>query len=171
MDAIEALRAGRHVLCEKPLSVDSAEAERLPHVQCETELHVSDAIMVRYHPRWLATREIVRSGRLGQVKQTHAAYRVMSANPDDIRSQPQLAGGALGDVGIYPITAALRQAWSHRIVVIGSERWMEIPVAVWPAARQETVSRIRGRDDLNDSLVETLRFPPTNQYDMRSRNL
>lgn len=212
-EAIEALRAGRHVLCEKPLGVDAKDADRLAAVQQETGLQVSEAIMVRYHPRWLAARDIIRSGRLGEVKQIHATYSVMNSNPDDIRFRADLAGGALGDVGLYPITAArflfesepvaamatfekptpdgvdiavagllefpgnrnllfsgaLRQAWAHWIMVTGTEGWMELPIAVWPSAEQETFIRVRGRDDLFDTDVETLRFPPANQYEHEVR--
>jgi predicted dehydrogenase len=212
-EAIEALEAGRHVLCEKPLGLDAKEAERLQAAQLATGLQVSEAFMVRYHPRWLAARDIIRSGRLGRVTQIHATYSVMNGNPDDIRFRPELGGGALGDVGIYPITAArflfedepfaatatferqspdgvdiavagmlefpghrnllfsgaLLQAWSHWIMVTGTEGWMELPVSVWPSAQQETVIRLRGRDDLYDQNVETIRFPPTNQYEHEVR--
>lgn len=212
-EAIEALEAGRHVLCEKPLGLNAKEAERLEAAQLATGLQVSEAFMVRYHPRWLAAREIIRSGKLGRVTQIHATYSVMNDNPDDIRFRPELGGGALGDVGIYPVTAArflfedepfaatatferqspdgvdiavagmlefpgnrnllfsgaLLQAWAHWIMVTGTEGWMELPVSVWPSAQQETFIRVRGRDDLYDQNVETIRFPPTNQYEHEVR--
>lgn len=105
-EAILAARAGKHVLCEKPLALDAAEAERLAAVQRETGVHMTEAFMVRYHPRWIAAREIVRSGRLGRVTQIHATYSVLNDDANDIRFDPRLGGGALGDVGVYPITAA-----------------------------------------------------------------
>jgi len=208
-EAILAARAGKHVLCEKPLGLDLAEAERLAEVQRETGVHITEAFMVRYHPRWLAARDIVRSGRLGRVTQIHATYSVFNGDAGDIRFDPRLGGGALGDVGVYPITAArflfeaepiavtasfekdgpegvdiacaglmefpenrsllfsgaLRQAWAHWIMVIGTEGWMELPIAVWPDPASETVIRVRGRDDMRDQSVEELRFPPANQYE------
>jgi len=208
-EAVAAARAGRHVLCEKPVALDAAEAAKLVAVRRETGVQISEAFMVRYHPRWLAAREIVRSGRLGRVTQIHATYSVLNDNPSDIRFDPALGGGALGDVGVYPITAArflfedepvaatatfqkadpagvdiavagmlefpghrqllfsgaLLQAWAHWIMVIGTEGWMEIPVAVWPSAKRETVLRLRGRVDLDDERVEVLTFPPANQYE------
>jgi D-xylose 1-dehydrogenase (NADP+, D-xylono-1,5-lactone-forming) len=211
--AIAAARAGKHVLCEKPLTLDASEALKLAKVQRETGVQVSEAFMVRYHPRWLAARDIVRSGRLGRISQIHAAYSVMNANPQDIRFDPELGGGALGDVAVYPITAArflfeaepiaatatfersspdavdvavagllefpenrnllfsgaLLQAWAHWIMVVGSEGWMEIPVAVWPSAQQETFIRLRKRDDIFDREVEIIRFAPTNQYEHQLR--
>ena len=212
-DAIAAAKAGKHVLCEKPLGLNAAQAQRLAKVQAETGVEISEAFMVRYHPRWLAAREIVRSGRLGRVTQMHAAYSVMNGSPDDIRFQPELGGGALADVGVYPIAAArflfeaeplaatatfeklapdgvdiavsgflefpnsqsllfsgaLLQAWSHWIIVIGTEGWMEIPVAVWPSAEQETIIKIRQRDDIYDQNIEIVRFAPVNQYQLEVR--
>lgn len=213
-DAIAAARAGKHVLCEKPLALDAAEARRLAAVQLETGVEISEAFMVRYHPRWLAAREIIRSGRLGRVTQIHATYSVVNDNPQDIRFQSELGGGALGDVGVYPITAArflfgaepiaatatfeklspdgvdiavagllefpenrnllfsgaLLQAWAHWIMVIGTLGWMEIPVAVWPSIKQETVIRVRKRDDMFDQDVEVIRIPPANQYEHEVRD-
>jgi predicted dehydrogenase len=116
-EAILAARAGKHVLCEKPLGLDAREAERLLSVQEETGVQISEAFMVRYHPRWLAAREIIRNGRLGRITQIHATYSVMNDDPDDIRFDTKLGGGALGDVGIYPITAArfLFEAEPHAV--------------------------------------------------------
>ncbi|KRB29142.1 MULTISPECIES: Gfo/Idh/MocA family protein [Mesorhizobium] len=212
-DAIAAARAGKHVLCEKPLALDAADALRLAEVQLQTGVQISEAFMVRYHPRWLAAREIIRSGRLGRVTQIHATYSVTNDNPQDIRFQPELGGGALGDVGVYPITAArflfeaepiaatatfeklapdgvdiavagllefpdnrnllfsgaLLQAWAHWIMVIGTDGWMEIPVAVWPSAKQETIIKLRKRDDIYDRDVEVIRFAPANQYEEEVR--
>lgn len=212
-DAIAAARAGKHVLCEKPLALDAADALRLADVQRQTGVRISEAFMVRYHPRWLAARDIIRSGRLGRVTQIHATYSVINDNPQDIRFQPELGGGALGDVGVYPITAArflfeaepvaatatfeklapdgvdiavagllefpdnrnllfsgaLLQAWAHWIMVVGTDGWMEIPVAVWPSAKQETIIKLRKRDDLYDQDVEVIRFAPANQYEEEVR--
>jgi len=212
-DAIAAARAGKHVLCEKPLALDAADALRLAEVQLQTGVQISEAFMVRYHPRWLAAREIIRSGRLGRVTQIHATYSVINDNPQDIRFQPELGGGALGDVGVYPITAArflfeaeplaatatfeklapdgvdiavagllefpdnrnllfsgaLLQAWAHWIMVIGTDGWMEIPVAVWPSAKQETIIKLRKRDDIYERDVEVIGFAPANQYEEEVR--
>ncbi|MDW6023317.1 Gfo/Idh/MocA family oxidoreductase [Mesorhizobium sp. BAC0120] len=212
-EAIAAARAGRHVLCEKPIALTAAEAQKLVEVQRETGVQMSEAFMVRYHPRWLAAREIVRSGRLGRVTQIHATYSVLNDNPHDIRFNPELGGGALGDVGVYPITAArflfedepfaatatfqkldpagvdvavsgmlefpndrsllfsgaLLQAWAHWVMVIGTDGWMEIPVAVWPSAERESVIRLRRRVDLDDTDVEVLTFAPANQYEHEVR--
>lgn len=208
-ETVTAARAGKHVLCEKPIGLDAAEAEQLVDVQRETGVTMSEAFMVRYHPRWLKAREILRSGRIGDVRTIHATYSVYNPNDDDIRFRPELGGGALGDVGIYPITAArflfeaeplaafarmerpspdavdyavagmlefpegrsllfsgaLRQGWCHWINVTGTDGALEMPISVWPQPDQETIIRIRQRDDLRDEAAEVLRFPPVNQYE------
>lgn len=104
--AILAARAGRHVLCEKPIGLNRAEALALAQVQQETGVHVAEAFMVRYQPRWLAARDIVRSGRLGRLRQIFATYSVTIRDTADIRFDRALGGGALGDLAVYPITAA-----------------------------------------------------------------
>jgi predicted dehydrogenase len=207
-EAVRAAESGRHVLCEKPLGLSAAEAEVLVDVQRRTGVQMTEAFMVRYHPRWLAAREVVRSGRLGEVRQIHATYSVMNDDPGDIRFKKALGGGSLFDVGVYPITAArflfaaeptgafgrltldangvdlscagvlefpgerhlmfsasLRQAWAHWIMVTGTDGWMEMPTAVWPDPGVETCLRVRGRADLDDAAVETISFPPANQYE------
>lgn len=102
--AIQAAEAGLHVLCEKPVGLTAAEAENLRGAEARTGRLISEAFMVRYHPRWLSAREIVRSGRLGDVRQIHAAFSVFVANDDDVRFAAELGGGALYDLGVYPLT-------------------------------------------------------------------
>ncbi|MCO6055578.1 Gfo/Idh/MocA family oxidoreductase [Pseudomonas sp. MOB-449] len=104
--AIEAARNGKHVLCEKPIGLSEADAARLLEAKRRYGVHVTEAIMVRYHPRWLLARDLVRSGRIGDVRMIHATYTVLNDNPGDIRFDPAMGGGALMDVGIYPIAAA-----------------------------------------------------------------
>ena len=103
---IAAAEAGKHVLCEKPIGLNAEQARRLHGLSERTNVLVTEAFMVRYHPRWLAAREIVRSGRLGEIKQIHGTYTVWLPDDTNIRFKAELGGGALGDVGVYPITAA-----------------------------------------------------------------
>lgn len=104
--AIEAARNGKHVLCEKPIGMSALDAARLLDAKERYGVHITEAIMVRYHPRWLLARDLVRSGRIGDVRMIHATYTVLNDNPADIRFDPEMGGGALMDVGIYPIAAA-----------------------------------------------------------------
>lgn len=104
--AIAAAKKGKHVLCEKPIGLTAAEATQLVEARDQYGVQISEALMVRYNPRWLAARELIRAGKIGDVKMIHATYTVLNDDPNDIRFNADMGGGALMDVGIYPITAA-----------------------------------------------------------------
>src|SRR5579884_3712182 len=99
---IAALRAGKHVLCEKPIASNSAEAEEMFEVARRQGRVLMEAFMYRSHPQTLAVIEAVRAGAIGQVRliRTSFCYRTMRI-AGNIRFDPKLAGGALMDVGCY----------------------------------------------------------------------
>jgi predicted dehydrogenase len=100
---LAAAKAGKHVLCEKPIGLDAADAERLK--ACPDSVIVTEAFMVRYHPQWLRVRELVRSGELGEVRAVQAAFSYYNVDAGNIRNKPENGGGAIMDIGCYPITA------------------------------------------------------------------
>ncbi|URK17521.1 Gfo/Idh/MocA family oxidoreductase [Thalassospira sp. GO-4] len=100
---LAAVRAGKHVLCEKPIGLSVRDAERLRG--CPENILVAEAFMVRYHPQWLRVREMVRNGELGEVRAIQAAFSYFNDNGEDIRNRPEAGGGAIMDIGCYPITA------------------------------------------------------------------
>ncbi|WP_264603253.1 Gfo/Idh/MocA family protein [Rhodobium gokarnense] len=100
---LAAARAGKHVLCEKPIALTAAEAEELKSVP--KDRLVMEAFMVRFHPQWLRLRELVRSGALGEVWAVQSFFSYSNRNPDDIRNRAEIGGGALYDIGCYPVTA------------------------------------------------------------------
>jgi predicted dehydrogenase len=102
---IRALEAGKHVLSEKPIALNAAEAQALVAARGRTGKLVAEAFMVRHHPQWRRAREIARSGAIGDVRaiQTFFAYRLLDA--DNIRNKPP-GGGALYDIGCYAILTA-----------------------------------------------------------------
>lgn len=104
--AVLAASKGKHVICEKPIAMSADEAMQLVRARDQYGVQITEAFMVRYHPRWLLVRDLVRSGRIGQPQLIHASYTVLNENADDIRFDPAKGGGALMDVGVYPITAA-----------------------------------------------------------------
>ena len=101
---LAAARAGKHVLCEKPIALTAADAEALRQVP--PGILVLEAFMVRFHPQWLRTRDIVRSGELGDVRIINAVFTYFNNDPANVRNQADIGGGGIMDIGCYPITAA-----------------------------------------------------------------
>ncbi len=101
-----AAEAGKHVLSEKPLTMDVAEAERMLSVRDRCGVHIVEAFMVRYHPRWLRARELVQSGRLGEIRLIQTIFSRFNVDQDDIRNRHQTGGGAIYDKGSYALTTA-----------------------------------------------------------------
>jgi predicted dehydrogenase len=101
--SIKAAEAGKHVLCEKPLSLTVAEARKLLAVRNRTGVKIGEAFMVRTHPQWLRARELVTSGRIGQLRSALGFFSYFNNDPSNIRNQPDCGGGALMDIGCYPI--------------------------------------------------------------------
>jgi predicted dehydrogenase len=100
---MKAAEAGKHVLCEKPLSMNVAEAKSLLAVQQRTGVIIAEAFMVRTHPQWLRTRELIASGRIGQLRTIQGFFSYFNADPKNIRNIPECGGGGLMDIGCYPI--------------------------------------------------------------------
>jgi len=100
---IKAAAAGKHVLCEKPIALNAEEARRLIEVTERSGLKMQEAFMVRTHPQWLETRRLVRSGRIGSVTAITGFFSYFNSDPENIRNQLALGGGALMDIGCYPI--------------------------------------------------------------------
>lgn len=101
---IRAAMAGKHVLCEKPITLDAADALRLIGVRDQAGVKIQEAFMVRSHPQWLRARDLVRSGAIGQVRAMHTIFCNMNRNPENIRNILKFGGGALYDLGSYPVT-------------------------------------------------------------------
>ena len=104
--SIKAAEAGKHVLCEKPLSMTVAEAKTLLAVQQRTGVIIGEAFMVRTHPQWLRARELVASGRIGQLRSIQGFFSYFNTDPGNIRNIPECGGGALMDIGCYPINTS-----------------------------------------------------------------
>ena len=104
--SIKAAEAGKHVLCEKPLSVTVAEARELQRVQEKTGMKIGEAFMVRTNPQWLRARELVRSGRIGELRSIAGYFSYFNRDASNIRNNPDIGGGGLLDIGCYPITTS-----------------------------------------------------------------
>jgi len=101
---LAAARAGKHVLCEKPVALTANEAEQLREVA--DKVHIMEAFMVRFHPQWLTVRERVHAGELGEVRSIHSYFAYNNTDANNIRNMADIGGGALYDIGCYPIVTA-----------------------------------------------------------------
>ncbi|MET0355302.1 MAG: Gfo/Idh/MocA family oxidoreductase [Cellvibrio sp.] len=105
--SIKAIEAGKHVLCEKPLGLNSADVEKLIKVaQQHPHLKVMEAFMYRFHPQWQTAKNLVRNGSIGQVRSIHSHFAYNNHELDNIRNIADLGGGALMDIGCYCISLA-----------------------------------------------------------------
>jgi predicted dehydrogenase len=100
---LAAARAGKHVLCEKPIALTADEARLLRDVA--GEVRIAEAFMVRHHPQWERVRELVHGGNIGVPRVVQVAFSYFNDNPADIRNQQAVGGGALYDIGCYAILA------------------------------------------------------------------
>jgi len=98
---IAAARAGKHVLCEKPLALTARDAEEMIEI-CEREgVRLMEAFMYRLHPSWVAVRALVASGRIGRLRAVHSWFSYYNDDPANIRNSLEMGGGALYDIGCY----------------------------------------------------------------------
>lgn len=100
---LQAVAAGKHVLCEKPIALNAEEARSL--LKLPQDRLVAEGFMVRAHPQWIRAREIVRSGVLGELRSMQSFFSYFNADPLNIRNNPEIGGGALMDIGCYPMVA------------------------------------------------------------------
>ena len=101
--AIAAARAGKHVLCEKPLALTSDDAERMVEVAEAEGVRLMEAFMYRLHPSWVAVRELVASGRIGSLVAVQSWFSYFNDDPANIRNIRAAGGGALYDIGCYNV--------------------------------------------------------------------
>ena len=102
--SIKAAEAGKHVLCEKPISLSAEEARQLIAVRDRTRVKIGEAFMVRTHPQWLRAREIIRSGEIGELRSILSVFSYFNRDAQNIRNVVEFGGGAVMDIGCYPIT-------------------------------------------------------------------
>jgi xylose dehydrogenase (NAD/NADP) len=104
---IAAAKAGKHILCEKPLALNAEEAQEMVDACKEAGVHLAEAFMYRHHPRIARVKEIIASGEIGEVRGIHGAFTFNGvANKGDIRFVKEWGGGSIFDVGCYPLSAA-----------------------------------------------------------------
>jgi predicted dehydrogenase len=103
---IKAAEAGKHVLCEKPLSLTVAEAEMLLAVRARTGVKIGEAFMIRSYPQWLRLRQLLDQRRIGELRSVVGVFSYFNVDPSNIRNHIECGGGALMDIGCYLIHAS-----------------------------------------------------------------
>lgn len=117
--SIRAAEAGKHVLCEKPVALNAAECRTLIDAQRRTGVRIGEAFMVRSHPQWLRAREVARSGAIGDVRAITAAFSYFNRDPGNVRNVAGWGGGALMDIGCYPIQVSRFLLGEEPVRVLG----------------------------------------------------
>jgi predicted dehydrogenase len=101
---LAAVKAGKHVLCEKPFALDAKEAMKLKKLP--KGILVQEAFMVRHNPQWIAARELVKKSAIGEVRAIQVYFSYFNRDPKNVRNMADIGGGGLYDIGCYPITVA-----------------------------------------------------------------
>lgn len=102
----KAAQAGKHVLCEKPISMTVAEAKTLLDVRARTGVKICEAFMIRSFPQWLRLGELLDEGRVGDLRSVTGFFSYFNVNPANIRNRVETGGGGVYDIGCYCIHAA-----------------------------------------------------------------
>jgi predicted dehydrogenase len=100
--SIKAANAGKHVLVEKPLALKAQELDALIEARDRNRVVVSEAFMVTYAPVWHKVRELLKDGAIGELKHVQGAFSYFNRDAGNMRNIPELGGGALPDIGVYP---------------------------------------------------------------------
>ena len=101
--SVRAAEAGKHVLCEKPIACQAGDVPNIIAARDRYKVKLGEAFMVASHPQWLQTREMIQGGRIGDVRAIQTAFSFLLTQPENIRNKVQFGGGALLDIGCYPV--------------------------------------------------------------------
>ncbi len=137
--SIKALRAGKHVLCEKPLALSVKEVDAMAAAARDTGRVLTEAFMYRHHAQTLRVQEICAQGGLGKLQTMRGAFTFPLKRAGDIRLKKELGGGSIWDVGCYPISYARMLAKEEPVEAVG-----------W---------QVLGEGGTDETFVGQLRFP------------
>ena len=117
----KSLQAGKHVLCEKPITLNAAEAEELVSFAMDyPELKLMEAFMYRLHPRWKKVKELLSQKVIGEIKHVQSFFSYYNVKPENIRNKADAGGGALLDIGCYCISHSLGIFEKTPVKVLGN---------------------------------------------------
>lgn len=99
---IRAADAGKHVLCEKPIALNAGEIDQLIAARDRNKVLITEAYMVTYAPVWRKVRSLLAEGAIGTLRHVQGAFTYFNRDPGNMRNIPELGGGGLPDIGVYP---------------------------------------------------------------------
>ncbi len=149
----KALRAGKHVLCEKPIALAAGEIDALIALRDATGLVAAEAFMVTHHPQWLRARALVAEGAIGRLRQVQGAFSFDNPDPGNIRNQASLGGGALRDIGVYPAIGTRFVTGAEPVAV----PWARID---WEAGIDATARAVVAFPDFELDFYVSMRMAP-----------
>jgi len=100
--AVKAADAGKHVLVEKPLGLNAADIAPVIAARDRNGVTISEAFMVTYHPQWAMLRDLIADGAIGRLRHVQGAFSYYNVDAGNMRNKPELGGGGLPDIGVYP---------------------------------------------------------------------
>ena len=118
---IEAARAGKHVLCEKPLALSVEDVDAMTAVCREAGVVLAEAFMYRHHPQTLKVKQLLDEGRIGALRFLRGSFTFPLVRPNDVRLRPEWGGGCLWDIGCYPLSFARYLVGREPTEVYGSQ--------------------------------------------------
>ena len=104
--ARRAVEAGKHVLCEKPIALRAKDIDALVRARDASGKLLSEAFMVTYHPQWEKVRDLLARGAIGRLRMIDAAFTYHNVDARNMRNRPELGGGVVPDIGVYPVVSA-----------------------------------------------------------------
>lgn len=102
--SVKAMKAGKHLLCEKPVGLTLREVEEMIAARDRYGVQAGEAFMVKTHPQWLEVRDRVKRGEVGELRLIQGMFSYYNADPENIRNIPEMGGGGMWDIGCYCVT-------------------------------------------------------------------
>jgi xylose dehydrogenase (NAD/NADP) len=118
---IKAARAGKHVLCEKPLALSLEQVDAMGAACRAAGVVLAEAFMYRHHPQTLKVKELLDSGAIGALRFLRGSFSFSLTRPNDVRLRPEWGGGCLWDVGCYPLSFARFLLGAEPVIAFGSQ--------------------------------------------------
>jgi len=119
---LKAAAAGKHVLCEKPLALSTAEVDSIIQAAQTYQVHIAEAFMYRHHLQTLKVKEMVDNGEIGELRYIQGSFSYQLNQEDDYRMDPAEGGGSLWDIGCYPLSYSLLAADTAPVEVMGWQK-------------------------------------------------